>query len=309
MNYSTRIKIAAVFSLLIHAVGFGLLRQTHTPGEYIPAVAPEPIVLDLQPEAQPTPPPQQFVDVAVPAAAPPQVTEHIAVEDAEAMDLALRDAERPAPALEQDEFDALPQPVAPPAPPEPEATSPAKESTEEAETEKKEESKTKDPIREVETPVKEVLPETAEAPPAPKAPEGPIKIAQAQPMPAQRPEKGKTRERGGVSKQGQTNFDAIQSEIAPYLKHVRERVEQQWNQMLYTRYSGTSPVKAVIDCAINAQGELVSVNVVGTDNDKLYSALCRDAVQRAGPFGPFPFEVPDIYRGKNLEIRWTFSFL
>ena len=84
MNYSTRIKIAAVFSLLIHAVGFGLLRQTHTPGEYIPAVAPEPIVLDLQPEAQPTPPPQQFVDVAVPAAAPPQVTEHIAVEDAEA---------------------------------------------------------------------------------------------------------------------------------------------------------------------------------------------------------------------------------
>lgn len=68
-------------------------------------------------------------------------------------------------------------------------------------------------------------------------------------------------------------------------------------------------MKAVIDCEINAEGELVSVNVVGTDNDKLYSALCRDAVQRAGPFGPFPFEVPDIYRGKNLEIRWTFSFL
>ena len=309
MNYSTRIKIAAVFSLLIHAAGAGLLRQTYTPREYIPADAPEPKVLDLQPEAQPSPPPQQFVDVAVPSEAPPQITEHIAVENAEAMDLALREAERPAPALEQDEFDALPQPVAPPAPPEPEATSPAEESKEEAETEKKEESKTKEPIRKVETPTKEELPEVAEAPPAPKAPEGPIKIAQAQPMPAQRPEKGKTRERGGVSKQGQTNFDAIQSEIAPYLKHVRERVEQQWNQMLYTRYSGTSPVKAVIDCAINAEGELVSVNVVGTDNDKLYSALCRDAVQRAGPFGPFPFEVPDIYRGKNLEIRWTFSFL
>ncbi|MBL7647184.1 MAG: TonB C-terminal domain-containing protein [Candidatus Hydrogenedentes bacterium] len=307
MNYSTRIKIAAVFSLLIHAAGVGLLRQTYTPREYIPAAAPEPIVLDLQPEAQPSPPPQQFVDVATPAEAPPQVTEHIAVENAEAMDLALREAERPAPALEEDEFDALPQPVAPPAPPEPDTTSPAQESKEE--TEKKEETRTKEPVREVETPAKEELPEAEETPPAPKAPEGPIKIAQAQPMPAQRPEKGKTRERGGVSKQGQTNFDAIQSEIAPYLKHVRERVEQQWNQMLYTRYSGTSPVKAVIDCAINAEGELVSVNVVGTDNDKLYSALCRDAVQRAGPFGPFPFEVPDIYRGKNLEIRWTFSFL
>lgn len=310
MNYSTRIKIAAVFSMLIHAAGVALLRQTHTLGEYIPAVAPEPIVLDLQPEARPEPsPPQQLVDVAVPAEAPPQVTEHIAVENAEAMDLALRDADRPAPALEQDEFDALPQPVATPMPQEPAAEPPSKETKEEAETEKDAESEAKKPIEAVETPAKEVLPEAAEAPPAPEAPEAPIKIAQAQPLLAQRPEKGKTRERGGVSKQGQTNFDAIQSEIAPYLKHVRERVEQQWNQMLYTRYSGTSPVKAVIDCAINAQGELVSVNVVGTDNDKLYSALCRDAVQRAGPFGAFPFEVPDIYQGKNLEIRWTFSFL
>ncbi len=296
--------------MLIHAAGFGLLRQTHTPGEYIPAAVPEPIVLDLQPEARPEPsPPQQLVDVAVPAEAPPQVTEHIAVENAEAMDLALREGERPAPALEQDEFDALPQPVATPMPQEPAAEPPSKETKEEAETEKEAESEAKKPIEAVETPAKEVLPEAAEAPPAPEAPEAPIKIAQVQPLLAQRPEKGKTRERGGVSKQGQTNFDAIQSEIAPYLKHVRERVEQQWNQMLYTRYSGTSPVKAVIDCAINAQGELVSVNVVGTDNDKLYSALCRDAVQRAGPFGAFPFEVPDIYQGKNLEIRWTFSFL
>jgi hypothetical protein len=295
--------------MLIHVAGVVLLRHTHTAGEYIPTVAPEPIVLDLQPEARPEPsPPQQLVDVAVPAEAPPQVTEHIAVENAEAMDLALRDADRPAPALEQDEFDALPQ-VASPAPQESAVEPPSKETEDEAETEKEAKSEAKKPIKAAETPAKEVLPEAAEAPPAPKAPEAPIKIAQAQPLLAQRPEKGKTRERGGVSKQGQTNFDAIQSEIAPYLKHVRERVEQQWNQMLYTRYSGSSPVKAVIDCAINAQGELVSVNVVGTDNDKLYSALCRDAVQRAGPFGPFPFEVPDIYQGKNLEIRWTFSFL
>lgn len=309
MNYSTRIKIAAVFSMLIHVAGVALLRQTYTPREYIPAAAPEPIVLDLQPEARPEPsPPQQLVDVAVPAETPPQITEHIAVENAEAMDLALRDANRPAPALEQDEFDALPQ-VASPAPQESAVEPPSEETEDEAEAEKETKSEAKKPIKAVETPAREVLPEAAEAPPAPKAPEAPIKIAQAQPLLAQRPEKGKTRERGGVSKQGQTNFDAIQSEIAPYLKHVRERVEQQWNQMLYTRYSGSSPVKAVIDCAINAQGELVSVNVVGTDNDKLYSALCRDAVQRAGPFGPFPFEVPDIYRGKNLEIRWTFSFL
>lgn len=316
MNYSTRIKIAAVFSMLIHAAGVGLLRHTYSPREYIPAVSPEPIVLDLQPESPPEPAPSpqpQFVDVAVPSEAPPQTNDHIAIENSEAMDLALHEAERPAPALEQDEFDALPLPAAPPAPPQPAPQPAAKpapnDATEEKLTEKDDAAKVNKPEAPVETKTTERLTESVEAPSAPEAPEGPLKIAQAQLMPAQRPEKGKTRERGGVSKQGQTNFDAIQSEIAPYLKHVRERVEQQWNQMLYTRYSGTSPVKAVIDCAINAQGELVSVNVVGTDQDKLYSALCRDAVQRAGPFGAFPFQVPDIYRGKNLEIRWTFSFL
>jgi hypothetical protein len=130
--------------------------------------------------------------------------------------------------------------VASPAPQESAVEPPSKETEDEAETEKEAKSEAKKPIKAAETPAKEVLPEAAEAPPAPKAPEAPIKIAQAQPLLAQRPEKGKTRERGGVSKQGQTNFDAIQSEIAPYLKHVRERVEQQWNQMLYTRYSGSS---------------------------------------------------------------------
>jgi outer membrane biosynthesis protein TonB len=304
-------KIAAVLSLLLHAAGVALLRHTYQPKEYSRAAAPEPIVLDLQPEAQPEPAPaHQLIDVAVPAETPPDSSERIAETNAEAMDMALRDAEHPAPNLEPDVFDALPSPasvptppVEPPSPPSPSA--PKKEDSEDDRKPEKEEPRVKLP----EPPKPDAPPDSEEGAESEKQPEGPIKIAQAQALMPQRPETGKSRDRGGVSKQGQTNFDAIQSEIAPYLKHVRTKVEQQWNQMLYTRYSGTSPVQTVIDCAINAQGELVSVNVVGTDNDKLYSALCRDAVQRAGPFGPFPFEVPDIYRGKDLEIRWTFSFM
>lgn len=309
MNYSTRIKIAVLLSLLIHAGGLALLQRTHHPTEYIPATAPEPIVLDLQPDRpKETTQPRQLIDVAVPQETPPDPTDHIAESNAEAMDLALREHERPAPALEQDEFDALPRPAALPEPATPAASAPTPQ-TQQSEDDIEREVKEKRPAKAVEKPVKEPLPEPDAPSPVEEPREAPIRIAQAQPTMPQRPEKGKSRERGGVSKQGQTNFDAIQSEIAPYLKHIRQRVEQQWNQMLYTRYSGTSPVKAVIDCAINAKGELVSVTVVGTDNDKLYSALCRDAVQRAGPFGPFTFEVPDIYKGKNLEIRWTFNFL
>lgn len=312
MNYSTRMKIAAVFSMLLHAAGVALLQHTYAPKEYSPAAIPEPIVLDLQPDAPPEPqsePAQQLVDVAVPAQSPPPSSDLIAEENAEAMDVAIRESERPGPALTPDDFDALPRPAEAPTPPAPPPSPPAPETPKKEKGDQGEEDKDAPSAKAPETPKIEDAPQTKAGTPAEDRKDGPIKIAQAQALMPQRPEAGKSRDRGGVSKQGETNFGAIQSEIAPYLKHVRTKVEQQWNQMLYTRYSGTSPVEAVIDCSINPQGELVSVTVVGTDNDKLYSALCRDAVQRAGPFGPFPFQVPDIYRGKDLEIRWTFSFM
>ena len=40
-----------------------------------------------------------------------------------------------------------------------------------------------------------------------------------------------------------------------------------------------------------------------------YAVLCRQAVEMAAPFGPFPFDVPEIYRNHNLEITWKFSYL
>ena len=318
MNYSTRMKIAAVFSMLLHAAGFALLHQNYAPDEYIPAVTPEPIVIDLQPEPSAPPQPEaprQFVEVTAPAEEMPPPTNRIAEEFSEAMDLAANQASSNSPALDESEFDVLPRAPTAPVPPDapaPDAPKPEElktpEETPEEEDQEKEAGKAPD-LEAIEAPLEDVPPEATQRNSTEKATEAPLKIARAQATLPQRPEAGASRDRGGVSKQGETNFDAIQSEIAPYLKHVRQRVEQQWNQMLYTRYSGTSPVKAVIDCAIDPQGALVSVTVVGTANDKLYSALCRDAVQRAGPFGPFPFEVPDLYRGKNLEIRWTFSFL
>jgi len=79
--------------------------------------------------------------------------------------------------------------------------------------------------------------------------------------------------------------------------------------MLLTRYSGTSPTEVVIDCAIAPDGTLARVEIVGEPKDRVYAALCKDAVEKAGPFKPFPFTVPDMYRNRNLEIRWTFSFL
>ena len=311
MTYANRMTLAALVSALLHGAAIGVLQHTYVPAPVPAAPLPEPLVLNLQPPDPPPPPPtRQLVDVQVPADTPPKPVDRIAETHAEAMDLAARPDADASPALELDNFDALPMRAAPETPPEP-AAPPPPEKTERKEEQKEAPEAIEEtlPVEEIDAPLESVQEPDAVPDRQEPRPEAPIRIAQATPAPPQRPSPGTSRDRAGVSRQGVTNFDAIQNEIAPYLKHVRQLVERRWNEMLYTRYSGTSPVTAVIDCAINPQGELVSVTVVGPDGDRLYSALCKDAVRRAGPFGPFPFEVPDIYRDKNLEIRWTFNFL
>jgi hypothetical protein len=112
-----------------------------------------------------------------------------------------------------------------------------------------------------------------------------------------------------VKQKGFAGHEALQDELAPYLREVRARVERRWNEALLTRYRGTNPTRAVVDCVIAPDGSLVAATIVDAGPDRLYAALCREAIERAAPFGAFPFQVPDIYRSSNLEIRWTFSFL
>ena len=312
MNYSKRIQIAAVLSVIFHMAGLAAWR--YYPPSPPPPIPEEfaPIEIDLQPDAPKDREATQLVDVAVPEPEPVAPSPLIAEENSEAMDEAPQDSAVLAPRLKPDDFDQLAAAPAPSAKPEPMPTPPSREEdtadSEEA-GESQSESEPDIEFEEMDAPLEQVLAPRPEAPRKNELEDQPIQIAKADPLLPQRPSPGTSRSQESVAKNGVTNFQAIQSEIAPYLKQVREQVEREWNEMLYTRYSGSSPVKAVIDCAISPAGELISVSVVDDQNDLLYSALCKDAVRRAGPFGPFPFVVPDIYRAQNLEIRWTFSFL
>lgn len=139
----------------------------------------------------------------------------------------------------------------------------------------------------------------------------PFDVARADAIPIPGPDEGPSRARkpGGVEAEGFANFEAKQHELAPYLKTIREKVEREWRAALQMRYTGTTPTKAVLQCTINPKGEVVNVEIVEPGSSVSYGPLCKDAIQRAGPFGPFPFEVPAIYQNQNLEIRWTFSFM
>jgi hypothetical protein len=313
MTYSQRLKVAILCSIVFHlgALGLATLRE---PSFGLGGVdRPEPIVLNLQQEKPPEAR-RRLVDTQTPAEEVPQDTDLISDVNSEAMDTQLRPGEDEGPHFETpDEFDTLATTAAvSQEPPEPK---PVTEPVEKREAVQEEDTQPiPAPAERPEIPLPAPPPPQAEAeinPPAPEPDMERIQVAQAM-VPA-KPEaldrRAKGRQKKGVQKQGITNFSAIEDDIAPYLQEVRNRVEREWHGMLLVRYSGTQPTAVTIDCEISADGRLVSVEIRDDPEDRIYASLCKAAVRKAGPFKPFPFVVPDIYRNRNLEIRWTFRYL
>lgn len=112
-----------------------------------------------------------------------------------------------------------------------------------------------------------------------------------------------------VKKEGMLGFEALQDQLAPYLKEIQRKVEKYWLHYLLTRYSGTKPTDVTIDCEISSEGKIVRIDIIGEPEDPLFAGICKQALQKSAPFSPFPFQVPDIYMNRNLQIRWTFNFL
>ena len=122
---------------------------------------------------------------------------------------------------------------------------------------------------------------------------------------------GTTRGRisGGVKATGLASFEAHRHALGAYMLEVRRRVDRAWRSALMLKYSGSTPADALLDCAIDPGGELVFAIVIDPGDSATFALLCKEALERAGPFPPFPFEVPAIFRSKNLEIRWHFTFM
>jgi hypothetical protein len=114
---------------------------------------------------------------------------------------------------------------------------------------------------------------------------------------------------GGIKGKGFLGFEAMQDEVAPYLLEVRRRVERHWRAAMALRFGGTTPTRAEVDCAITPEGTLEFVRIAEPGKAIGFAPLCKESIEKAAPFPPFPFKVPDIYRNKNIEIRWTFQFM
>jgi outer membrane biosynthesis protein TonB len=306
MSYGRRIQLAAAVSILLHLVALiGYAALPERPG-IGPAPEPEPFVVDLRQEDKR--PPRELVESTQAATEPVQETNNIAEQASNARDKNPREAEELGPSFEQEApHDFLapppvpPTPVAPPVEQAPVKPQEVKEETEEQpkqEVMEQEESFTVAEEPEPEPEPEEALPER-------------MQVAQATPPPPEppQPRPSRGRQNRGVQQMGMSSFEALQDELAPYLKHIRDRVERRWFELLLGRYSGTQPTYVEVDVSIKPDGTLEHVRLVGEPEDKIFGGVCVEAIKRAGPFNPFPFSVPDIYLERNLQIRYSFSFL
>ncbi|MFP4501750.1 MAG: TonB C-terminal domain-containing protein [Candidatus Hydrogenedentota bacterium] len=169
-----------------------------------------------------------------------------------------------------------------------------------------------DAIQVTEAPGEEPAPPEKEKEPEPAAP--PKQLAKRMPphapQPAtEAPQRGQGDVEGMAVEEGVAAFAALRDEVAAYILQLKPMIRRSWLTLLLTRYSGTSPTEATVKVVIAPDGTLVAAELMDSAEDRIYAALCRQAVRNAGPFPPFPFEIPREYRGENLVIRWTFGFL
>ena len=341
MSYSQRVSIATGVSILAHLL---LLWAGLSRVEAIPkrdeAVNTQPIVFNLQPPPAPEPEPEPETEQRVrtvietpnPTNEPVEDTDLISNNNSKAMDQSDKTGDRQAPASENaDDFDQVelkptpepqsspPQPmIVPPPQPQPEQvpeTEPVEEKREIPEqraeatkptdatvvekldremTEAREETTPEEPKEDVQTPER-------------------FEVAQATPPPTpqifeQDIREGRTRGDGGTDESGVLNFEAREHELGEYMLHVRRKVERQWRTAIRLKYASVRHAEARVKLSIRPDGTIAAVEILDDGNALPFAALSREAVWDAGPFDPLPFDVPEFYRSRNLDITWRFSY-
>lgn len=342
MTYRSRLTLAVAVSAMVHLTLFVAFGPGVAKPSFFSEPEPESMVVRLvQPEEQERP---QFIDSGAPTEEPPpEDTNLVSVDNTRAQDR-LQDGGDTQPNFEivEDIFDPgnPADEVAPPqldtvaestesapsieTPPSPEGDAESEPSEEQADTEGQgpissewESTPTEDLIAAMKVENEEEGGGDSEEGEAQddsskseESVEAPFQVAQAPQQAAQTvPEIGIHRgpETGGADAEGDESFAAKEHVLGEYMREVRRRVERSWRTSLQLKYSGLSGVRAVLKCTISPDGEVLKVDIVEKGNSLVYAALCKQAIERAGPFGSFPFDVPPIYRTQNLEIEWTFS--
>ncbi|HNR32046.1 MAG TPA: hypothetical protein PKI11_14235 [Candidatus Hydrogenedentes bacterium] len=309
MRYRQRLALSAVASLCVNLAVLLVPWQQQAARA---RVYDTPLVVRIQTEPprapEPPPSPPQVVEATVEAHRPVEETNLLSDRDAVAADAVQHDGTEPGPRLdEQADLVSLPAVPAPPREAPPTAGIEEHRDT----PRPKDAQKTRRAAdAEIEGLLDAPAPERpdADADDAGRAEERRV-LAQVPPPLADAPQRGRGRVDGRVLERGFTSFEALRDDVAAYyLHHIKPLIRRSWITIMLTRYSGSTRAVAEVELAIAPDGRIVSAVVVGEPTSRIYAALCRESILRAGSFKPFPFRVPPEYRDENLVIHCTFQW-
>ena len=316
MSQRTRIPLALFLSLALHAILGASIALTPEPRAATAAVAPPPFIVNLDAPDRPL----RIVESGAKTDAAAPASDLKSDANSRAQDLAENKDEtgRPSPEIE-DEFESLPSagvPLSPPSALEFEVAEPNDMAPDEALSDPAPSQDAGMPTAEkmqlARLPTAEAVSRSQkiqQAAASPSAPTPPAKLVEAstEELPADpRPSSGR---RGGIEAKGFTSYQANKHEMAAYMLEVRRRIERNWRAALSLRYSGATATETRMEFAIAPSGRLVHATVMDAGDSVVFAALCKDSIEKAAPFPPFPFEVPKIYRDQDMVIRVTFRFL
>ncbi|MBD5779374.1 energy transducer TonB [Pelagicoccus sp. NFK12] len=112
----------------------------------------------------------------------------------------------------------------------------------------------------------------------------------------------------GVSSVGQLAVDAKASKFGEYMERLIETVKLNWDDLVQRSSAIERKSTVKIRFMLSSDGYVTDIEILeGTTARVIGVHMCRQAIERGSPFGPWPDGLEDLF-GREEDITFTFHY-
>ncbi len=116
---------------------------------------------------------------------------------------------------------------------------------------------------------------------------------------------------GGVRRRAlSSSLDAMATPFGAYDRAIIEAISQRWYDLLdRQQFAQNRTGKVTVYFHLNPDGSVTEMKINETTVGDLFAYLCRDAIEQAAPFGPWPSDMRRLVGANFREIAFTFYYI
>jgi hypothetical protein len=95
--------------------------------------------------------------------------------------------------------------------------------------------------------------------------------------------------------------------IADYDANLRKLIDKRWRELIAKNSDPPRAGTVVVDFGLIIDGSVAGCRVTKNDVGE-WGRLCREAIEQAAPFGPWPPEMRRLFGADYRDIRFTFNY-